>query len=90
MWYNKLSDKVSHETKGSENMAKFSKQMMIDRLTKEGLADKIDEGILAIMDNLDGQEATTACWNRQVYGEPVLWCIGKDGEGHLVNENDCR
>lgn len=68
---------------------KFSKQMMIDRLTKEGRADQITESIIAIMDNLDGQEATENCWNRRVYEEPVLYVIGKDGNGEYVNEEDC-
>lgn len=68
---------------------KFSKERMIARIKKEGRADMINDAVLAIMNNLDGQEATTACWRRQVYGEPVLWCIGKDGNGTIVNEADC-
>lgn len=71
-------------------MAKFSKQKMIDRLTAEGLADQITPEILAIMDNLDGQEATAMCWQRQIFDEPVLWVVGKDGTGEYVNENDCE
>lgn len=68
---------------------KFSKQKMIERLTAEGRADAITEGIITIMDNLDGQEATASCWKRQVYGEPVLYVYGKDGQGEYVNEADC-
>lgn len=68
---------------------KFSKQKMIDRVTAEGRADMIDEGAMQIMDDLDGQEATTACWQRQVMGLPVLWVVGKSGKGNYVNENDC-
>ena len=49
----------------------------------------IDDEALAIMDNLDGQEAHTNSWRRQVYGEPVLACTGKDGNVYNVNENDC-
>lgn len=68
---------------------KFSKQKMIERVTREGRADMIDAESLAIMDNLDGQEAHTNSWRRQVYGEPVLVCTGKDGKVYNVNENDC-
>ncbi len=71
-------------------MARFSKQRMIDRLTAEGLADKITPEIVAIMDNLDGQEAVANCWDRQVRGKHVLWVFGKDGSGEYVNENDCE
>ena len=69
---------------------KFSKQKMIDRVTKEGNANMIDDEVLKIMDNLDGCQATTSCWRRQVYDEPVLWVIGKDGTGQYVNEDDCE
>ena len=69
---------------------KFSKQMMIDRLTREGRAEEITPDIEAIMDNLDGQTASASCWRRQVYDEPVLFVVGKDGVGKYVNENDCR
>ena len=68
---------------------RFSKQKMIDRITKEGRADMIDDEVIAIMDNLDGQEVHTNSWRRQVYGEPVLSCYGKDGKYYDVNENDC-
>jgi len=67
----------------------FSKQKMIERITKEGRADMIDDTVLAIMDNLDGCRGTTSNWQRQVHGEPVLWVVGKDGTGAYVNENDC-
>lgn len=68
---------------------KFSKQKMIDRLTKEGNADKITDEIVVIMNNLDGQTANASCWRRQVYGEPVYWVVGKDGNGEYVSEYDC-
>ena len=68
---------------------KFSKEKMIARLTAEGRADAITDGIIAIMDNLDGQEASASCWKRQVYDEPVLYVYGKDGHGEYVNEEDC-
>lgn len=69
---------------------KFKKDLMIKRLTNEGRHDMIDVHILNIMTNLDGQEATENCWNRKVKNEPVLYVIGKDGEGFYVNENDCE
>lgn len=71
-------------------MKRFSKELMIKRLEKEGLGSKINDEIIKIMDDLDGQEVSDYCWNRQVYNEPVYWCIGKSGEGQYVNELDCR
>lgn len=68
----------------------FSKKRMVYRLTSEGLADQITDEIMAIMDNLDGQEASASCWRRTVYEEPVLWVVGKDGKGEYVNEEDCE
>ncbi len=67
----------------------FSKEKMIERITNEGRADMIDDQIIAIMDNLDGRWASPSCWRRQVYDEPVLWVVGKDGNGKYVNEDDC-
>ena len=67
----------------------FRKERMIARLEREGRADLIDSEIVQIMDDLDGQEANTSCWNRRVYDEPVLLVIGKSGKSHYVNENDC-
>lgn len=67
----------------------FSKEKMIERLKKSGRGAEITADIVAIMDDLDGQEATSSCWDRWVKGEPVLWVIGKSGEGQYVNENDC-
>ena len=69
---------------------KFCKDRMIARLTEEGRADAITDEILAIMDNLDGQEVNTTCWRRTVYDEPVYWVWGKDEHGQYVNENDCE
>ena len=68
----------------------FRKQKMIDRLTKEGLKDKITEEIIAIMDDLDGQRADENCWNRRVKGEHVYYVKGKSGKGEYVNEKDCE
>lgn len=69
---------------------KFCKDRMIARLTEEGRADAITDEILAIMNNLDGQEVNKTCWRRTVYDEPVYWVWGKDGHGQYVNENDCQ
>ena len=62
---------------------------MLKRIKKAGMMHLVTEKELAIMDNLDGQEVNTASWNRQVYGEPVYCCKGKDGKYYDVNEADC-
>ena len=67
----------------------FSKAKMVERLTAQGLADQITPEVTAIMDNLDGGYANPSNWRRVVYGEPVLWVVGKNGNGDYVNENDC-
>lgn len=69
-------------------MLKFSKKKMIDRVTKAGKADMLTEDVIAIMDNLDGCPVDTNCWKRVVYGEPVYWCVGKNGKGDYVSEDD--
>lgn len=69
---------------------KFSKEKMISRIKAEGREELIDNDVITIMDNLDGQDATASCWRRQVLGEPVLWVVGKDGTGEYVNELDCE
>lgn len=68
----------------------FRKKLMLARIEKAGLMDLVGKTELAIMDNLDGQKVTTACWNRQVMDEPVLSCVGKDGKRYDVNEADCE
>lgn len=69
---------------------RFSKQRMMARLKKEGRLDQVDSEAEAIMNNLDGQEATASCWERIVHNAPVYWVKGKDGKGYYVNENDCE
>ena len=67
----------------------FKKELMLKRIEAEGRSDMVGGVELAIMDNLDGQEVTTASWSRQVYGYPVYACKGKDGQYYDVNEADC-
>ena len=70
-------------------MYKFSKARMIKRVNEEGRSEMLTDDVIAMMDNLDGQEASNSCWRRTVFGEPVCWVIGKDGVGAYVNERDC-
>ena len=70
---------------------KFSKEKMIERVTREGRMEMIDENVVKIMDNLDGQVASDLAgrWVHHVIGKPVMWVIGKDGLGEYVLEEDC-
>ena len=68
----------------------FKKERMLKRIEREGLSHMVTDETLAIMDNLDGQEVTTACWNRQVFDCPVYACTGKDGKVYDVFEDDCE
>jgi hypothetical protein len=71
-------------------MKKFSKKLMMARLEKENRLSQVTSEAEAIMDDLDGQEAITSNWRRQVYGEPVYWVVGKSGAGQYVAEADCE
>lgn len=68
----------------------FKKELMMKRIEKEGLLHLVGEKELAIMDNLDGQEVTTASWNRVVNDTPTYSCKGKDGKYYDVYEGDCE
>ena len=68
----------------------FKKDLMLKRVEAEGLMHLVGEKELAIMDNLDGREVSTANWSRQVYDAPVYSCTGKDGKVYDVNEADCE
>lgn len=68
----------------------FKKELMLKRIEAEGMIGLVGEVELAIMDNLDGQEVSSANWSRQVKGSPVYSCTGKDGKIYDVNENDCE
>lgn len=46
--------------------------------------------IVKILEDLDGQDATPSCWRRQVQGEPVMYVVGRSGEGQYVSEDDCE
>ena len=67
----------------------FRKDKMIARVTAAGKADMIDAEVMAMMDNLDGCEASASCWERVVKGAPVYWVVGKDGNGAYVADVDC-
>ena len=68
---------------------RFSKERMVKRVTDAGMGHMLDEKTLAKMDDLDGCEASPSCWERVVNGKPLLWVVGKSGEGSYVNEADC-
>ena len=68
---------------------RFVKERMIERVKAAGKEEMLTEDVMKIMDNLDGCEATTSCWLRQVRMEPVMWVVGKNGEGEYVHEDDC-
>lgn len=67
----------------------FKKDLMMKRIEAQGMMHLVGEQEIAIMDNLDGQEVTSACWNRQIHDYPVYSCTGKDGKVYDVHEADC-
>lgn len=67
----------------------FSKKKMLEIVEALGDESNLTEETLAIMDNLDGQEVTSASWSRQVKDQPVFSCKGKDGSIMDVPEDCC-
>ena len=69
----------------------FKMYKMISRLESQGMSKSdIPIDCMAIMNDLDGCEVNTHCWNNVVMGENVGWCVGKSGDGHEVNLKDCE
>lgn len=69
-------------------MKVFSKQKMIDRLTQEGLSDRIDDSILEIMNMLDGKEVSKNDFKALVLDE-LEYFIEHEGRCYPINPNDC-
>lgn len=68
----------------------FKKELMLKRVEAAGMSHLVGEKELAMMDNLDGQEVSSANWNRAVKGTPTYSCTGKDGKVYDVHEDDCE
>lgn len=68
----------------------FKAQKMIDRITKEGRANLLDETTLKFIKSLDNKIGNTYNWRAQVYGEDVVY-IEKDSDqdGTYVALCDC-
>lgn len=67
----------------------FKKELMLKRIEENNMMHLVGEKELAMMDNLDGQEVSSANWNRYVNDTPTYSCTGKDGKVYDVNEADC-
>ena len=72
----------------------YSASKTIDRVMHEQDPERLriirQPNIIKILDDMDGQYATPSCWRRQVHGDPVMYVVGRSGEGRYVNENDCE
>lgn len=66
----------------------FRKDKMLRRLKADGLM--FGDIEIGYMDNLDGCEVSSSCWDRQVRGLPVYSCTGRDGKTMSVYEGDCE
>lgn len=66
----------------------FRKDKMLRRLEANGMMFGNLE--IAYMDNLDGCEVSSSCWDRRVRGLPVYSCTGRDGTTMSVYEGDCE
>lgn len=71
-------------------MPVFRKQLMIDRIIKEGNENLIDDEVRSIMDLLDGKEALTYTWNNMVKDEEPRYIINVNGENYPINSQDCE
>ena len=68
----------------------FRKDKMLRRLEADGRMNMVGNVEIAYMDNLDGCEVSSSCWDRQVRGLPVYSCTGRDGKTLSVYEGDCE
>lgn len=69
-------------------MLVFRKELMLKRLEKENLLDKVDEEVLKIMNELDGKEVYKNDWKDLIFSE--LEYIARDNMGttYPINMND--
>lgn len=68
----------------------FKAQKMINRITKEGRANLLDEATLKFIKSLDNKIGSTYNWRSQVYGEDVVYIIkDSDQDGVYVARCDC-
>ena len=60
-------------------MLVFRKELMLKRLEKENLLDKVDDEVMKLMNELDGKEVHKNDWKALVFDE--LEYIARDSEG---------
>lgn len=69
----------------------FRAQKMIDRVTREGRANLLDEKTLSFIHKLDNKIGTTYNWRSQVYGEDMVYIEkDEDQDGTYVALCDCE
>ncbi len=69
-------------------MLVFRKELMLKRLEKENLLDKVDDKVMKLMNELDGKEVRKNDWKALIFDE--LEYIARDSEGttYPINKND--
>lgn len=69
-------------------MLVFRKELMLKRLEKENLLDKVDNEVMKLMNELDGKEVHKNDWKALIFDE--LEYIARDSEGttYPINKND--
>lgn len=69
-------------------MLVFRKELMLKRLEKENLLDKVDDEVMKLMNELDGKEVHKNDWKALIFDE--LEYIARDSEGttYPINKND--
>ena len=69
-------------------MLVFRKELMLKRLEKENLLDKVDDEVMKLMNELDGKEVHKNDWKALVFDE--LEYIARDSEGttYPINKYD--
>ena len=66
---------------------RFSKEKMIERLVKQGLAKEITPDVIEIMDKMDGKEVQEYNWRNVVFDENVGYISEFET---YVNLDDCE
>lgn len=69
-------------------MKVFKKQLMMDRIKREGLLNELTPDIKEIMEKLDGKTVRKNDWKDLIYDEIEYVAIDDDGEKYPINAND--
>ncbi len=69
-------------------MLVFRKELMLKRLEKENLLDKVDNEVMKLMNELDGKEVHKNDWKALIFDELEYIACDNEGTTYPINKND--